>query len=465
NNSYFGFNTGATNTSGNNNSIFGTSAGNANTSSDNSFFGFQSGNKNTFGTNNAFFGSQAGSNNTQGSSNAFFGFSAGISNTTASNNAFFGNLAGQKNTTGVNNTFIGNGAGLNSTTTSGNTFVGAAAGNGNNGSNNTFIGINSGLANVGSNNNTFIGANVADSNLTGSGNTYIGSGSDGAILVTNSTAIGQNAFAGQSNSVIIGSINGVNGATADTQVGIGITQPSAKLHVKDNAQTNVNLIVENAAAAGAGIQLSSTQSGGATWQIFSDKGNNSCCTLHFVKQPGGEVLAINATPASNGNGFVNVNGDFSASGTISVGLLSSNGNTSLCKNAAGFLATCSSSLRYKKDLQPYTPGLSLINRLNPIIFRWKSDNSIDLGFGAEDVAKVEPLLVTHNAQGQVEGVKYDRITAALVNAVKEQQTQITEKQTEITQLKDQVQRQQQQLDSLKKLVCAEHPGADICKQN
>jgi len=44
----------------------------------------------------------------------------------------------------------------------------------------------------------------------------------------------------------------------------------------------------------------------------------------------------------------------------------------------------------------------------------------DLGFGAEDVQKIEPLLVTLNTQGQVEGVKYDRITVVLVNAIKEQ---------------------------------------------
>jgi hypothetical protein len=46
-------------------------------------------------------------------------------------------------------------------------------------------------------------------------------------------------------------------------------------------------------------------------------------------------------------------------------------------------------------------------------------------------------------------VKYDRITAALVNAVKEQQTKIDQ--------------QQQQIDSLKRLVCADHPGAEVCK--
>jgi len=108
-------------------------------------------------------------------------------------------------------------------------------------------------------------------------------------------------------------------------------------------------------------------------------------------------------------------------------------------------------LRYKTDLAPYNRGLDLINRLRPISFTWKSGGMRDLGFGAEDVAKIEPLLVTYNAQGQVEGLKYDRITVAMVNAVKEQQSQISE--------------QQKQIESLRKLICADHPGADVCKQN
>ena len=59
----------------------------------------------------------------------------------------------------------------------------------------------------------------------------------------------------------------------------------------------------------------------------------------------------------------------------------------------------------------------------------------DLGFGAEDVQRIEPLLVTYNPQGMVEGVKYDRITAVLVNALKEHQQQLASQQSQIEELK------------------------------
>src|SRR5262249_17551986 len=54
------------------------------------------------------------------------------------------------------------------------------------------------------------------------------------------------------------------------------------------------------------------------------------------------------------------------------------GSTQLCRNASNQVSTCSSSLRYKKDLQPFTGGLAVVNRLRPLTFRWKADNSPDL---------------------------------------------------------------------------------------
>jgi hypothetical protein len=56
--------------------------------------------------------------------------------------------------------------------------------------------------------------------------------------------------------------------------------------------------------------------------------------------------------------------------------LASGGNTQLCwNNLNGRLASCSSSLRYKTDLRSFNRGLNLINRLQPITFKWKSDQT------------------------------------------------------------------------------------------
>ena len=114
--------------------------------------------------------------------------------------------------------------------------------------------------------------------------------------------------------------------------------------------------------------------------------------------------------------------------------LPGSGSEQVCRNASNILSMCSSSLRYKQNIDQFPSGLSLISRLRPIKFDWKADGKHDLGLGAEDVEKIEPLLVTYNKNGQVEGVKYDRIGVVLINAVKEQQAQIEQQQKQIAAL-------------------------------
>jgi hypothetical protein len=129
-------------------------------------------------------------------------------------------------------------------------------------------------------------------------------------------------------------------------------------------------------------------------------------------------------------------GDFvQIPGFLTLPSLAATGMKQLCVNSNDRVADCSSSLRYKTNLAPYLSGLSVINRLRPISFTWKDGGVRDLGLGAEDVEKIDPLLVTYNKQGLVEGVKYDRLNVVLVNAIKEQQQQIAAQQKEIRDLK------------------------------
>ena len=124
------------------------------------------------------------------------------------------------------------------------------------------------------------------------------------------------------------------------------------------------------------------------------------------------------------------------------------GSTTLCQNASNQIATCSSSLRYKTDIRPFWSGLNLARRLQPITFKWKDGGTLDLGLGAEDVERVEPLLVTYNQKGKVEGVKYDRVAVVLLNAVNEQQAQIEKQHAENNSLRSQLEAQRKQLLTL-----------------
>jgi hypothetical protein len=146
-------------------------------------------------------------------------------------------------------------------------------------------------------------------------------------------------------------------------------------------------------------------------------------------------------------------------GMVAVGSLNATGaTTTLCRTTVApfVISACTSSLRYKTNIAPFNLGLNLIDKLQPITFDWKAGGMHDVGFGAEDVAQVNPLLVTYNAKGEVEGVKYDRLSVAFVNAFKEQQAQIQRQQ-------DQIKSQQNQIDALRKLICLDRPNANVCK--
>jgi hypothetical protein len=392
-----------------------------------------------FGTNNIFAGVNSGTNNSSGNGNAFFGSQSGNANTTGINNAFFGFNAGSAN--------LGGGA-------------------------NTFIGVNAGLANVGSSNNTFLGANAGNSNLTSNGNTYLGANSDGGFLITNSVAIGQKAFVGQSNSLILGSINGVNTATADTLVGIGTSTPTSRLHLVNN--TDFSFLVESSAPLGAGIELKSNRSTPHNWLIYTGDNQNFGYNLFFLdKTTNTVVMSLRGDP--QGGGVVNVDGLLAKS--IFMDTPPADGDAPLCLNSFILrIARCSDSLTqgFKKDLQkdirPFSSGLSFLNRFKPVAFRWQSSDKADFGFVAEDLAKIDPLLVNYNAKGEIEGVKYDRISAVLVNAVKEQQTRIETQEKQNLELKKQIEMQQKQLDEqkaiiegLKKLLCQNNGQAEVCK--
>ena len=433
-NLFAGVGAGAVNATGAGNSFFGRGAGAANTTgSRNSFFGGSSGFHNSTGINNSFFGVIAGGDNTEGSANSFFGESAGRLNTTGDNNSFFGSNAGPSHTTGGNNTFVGAASGFVTTNGSGNTYLGSFAGS---------------VNNTAGNENTFVGSETGGNNdVTGSGNTLLGYGANvGANNLTNAIAIGARAQVTQSNSLVLGSIAGVNGSDTSTNVGIGTTAPEAPLHI---VQNRGNIRIGN---PGCGLDLI----------LIGFIGSWNCQSYSFMSGDGHTY--INRFPGKaiifrEGNGPNQV--EIRPGGTVGIATLDTGGSIQLCQNSIRGISTCSSSLRYKKDIQPFARGLELIQQLRPITFAWKQDGKRDVGLAAEDVAAVEPLLTFRNGQGEIEGVKYSQLTAVLINAVKELKA-------ENEQLKQEQQKQfkaqQQQIAALTRLVCRGNPRAHGCKR-
>jgi hypothetical protein len=189
----------------------------------NSFFGFETGKSNTTGYFNTFIGYKAGVANTQGAGNLFLGFQTGYSNSEGNYNSFVGHSAGQHNTSGAYNTFIGSYSGTYNSTGNHNTFLGYFSGQDNTtGSGNIFEGSYSGFKNTTGNQNIFIGSSSGRENTSGHYNVYMGyeagwqTTGNSNVFIGNQS--GKEAYSNQN--VFIGSESGFK-TTADTNIFIG----------------------------------------------------------------------------------------------------------------------------------------------------------------------------------------------------------------------------------------------------
>ena len=235
---------------GNGNLFSGKSAGLNNTGYNNSFVGDSAGIANTSGYNNSFFGFNAGLNNISGFANSGFGAGTLNSNSTGFLNTAVGYQTLFSNTTGLANTAIGastlalNGGG------SYNTAIGQSSlSHAESGMNNTAVGANSmwylttGAGNTGlgysalwktttGEQNTGVGIYALSENVTGSYNAGLGYNAEVAYdNLTNATAIGARSLVGSSNSIVLGSIAGLNGASTSARIGIGTPNPQTALDV------------------------------------------------------------------------------------------------------------------------------------------------------------------------------------------------------------------------------------------
>lgn len=106
-------------------------------------------------------------------------------------------------------------------------------------------------------------------------------------------------------------------------------------------------------------------------------------------------------------------------GITRLGALGSAGSFTLCRNNSNEISTCSSSARYKHDIEHLDAGMDELLALRPVAYRWNEGDLADIGFVAEEVAAVDERLVTRNLAGEIEGVRYDRISAILVHAMQQ----------------------------------------------
>jgi hypothetical protein len=114
-------------------------------------------------------------------------------------------------------------------------------------------------------------------------------------------------------------------------------------------------------------------------------------------------------------------------------------------NANNKIGTLSSSRRYKQEIRPMAEASKSILALRPMTFRYKKDidptRSRSFGLIAEEVAEVDPDLVTPDRNGKPETVRYEAVNAMLLNEFLKEHRKNEEQEATIA-------RQQKQIDTL-----------------
>ncbi len=161
--------------------------------------------------------------------------------------------------------------------------------------NNTMIGSSSG-ASLSGQDNVAVGYNTAYSNKTGNGNTTIGTNSDVADTLSNATAIGQNSRVEASNSLVLGSINGINNATASAKIGIGTTTPNSSLQVAGSVSMSIKTISSDYTITDSDYTIIKNSDGIINVKLPDPANTNIGRIIYVVNRKSGSIKVYTDSP-------------------------------------------------------------------------------------------------------------------------------------------------------------------------
>jgi len=341
-----------------------------------------------FGFQNFFAGVNAGNLAMTGAGrNTGVGVGALVFNTTGSDNTATGQDALRNNTTGSDNTATGQDALRNNTTGSDNTATGQdALLNNTTGTLNTATGQGALLNNTTGNLNTAAGQAALFTNTTGSNNTAAGNGA----LQNNITGF-QNTAAGSD--ALFSNTTGSN----NTATGQGALQ--------NNTTGSFNTAAGQAALFTNTTGNFNTAAGRAALENNTTGVNNTA--IGFQADVGAGNLN-NATAIGNG-AIVN------ASNKIRLG----NSNVTIIEGSVAF--TSSSDVRLKTNIEQLTDVLEKLEQIRGVSYERidLDETSRRVGVIAQEVEAVFPELVFSSGEEGYKTVAYSKLTAVLIEAVKE----------------------------------------------
>jgi trimeric autotransporter adhesin len=442
----------------------------------NAFLGF-AGNSTMTGTYNVAVGQAALAANTSGGVNTAIGAGSLAANTTGMGNAAVGADALSENTTGNYNTAVGITALNSNTTGSFNTALGDGTLTFNtNGSNNTAAGTLALQLNTTGSDSTATGYQALFSNTTGSNNTASGyqaleaNTSGGA-----NTAIGGGAL--QANTIGTDNVATGNAALAANTSGVdntasGVGALSTNTTGNDNVASGIFALLTNNGNYNTGIgtdalrnNTTGSQNTAVGMDALQSNTTGSDLTCVGFNCSATDPNLHNAT-AIGAHATVGVSDALVLGGTgayavkVGIGTETPSNVLTIAQGAGHPLSdgwTTYSSRRWKTNIQTLHGALAKVEQLRGVSYELKDSGKHEVGVIAEEVGAVVPEVVSYEENGtDARGVDYSRLTALLIEAVKQQQR-------EIRDLKSELRSTRQALQKVKVQVAAAQPALVAAK--
>lgn len=119
-------------------------------------------------------------------------------------------------------------------------------------------------------------------------------------------------------------------------------------------------------------------------------------------------------------------------------------------DSAGQLGTINSSRRFKHNIKPMDGASESILAFKPVTFCYKNDKSDTSQFGliAEEVAEINPELVVRDEKGEIYTVRYDAVSAMLLNEFLKEHKKVQELQTALEAIKEQLKAQDEKIQKV-----------------
>jgi hypothetical protein len=120
------------------------------------------------------------------------------------------------------------------------------------------------------------------------------------------------------------------------------------------------------------------------------------------------------------------------------------------------IGTLASTRRVKDDIEPMAGASETILALRPVTFRYKKEidryRTPQFGLVAEEVAEINPDLVTRDREGKPETVRYDAVNAMLLNEFLKEHKAFVEEQRRTQEQEAKIARLEKQLETVTAVV-------------